>query len=259
MLQPVEEMIFDSNSSERYKNIFRHETKRKWITLLQTPFPLGFNDKIYHQGNISKMPDFDVFSLLDIRRRNRRSRGKRKNGNLKRKHKNKTFWTLTYLWKILKSGRHQMLSKISSLSIASLRKLDEEANKFYDGKHDLYHTALLTRCYTQHALRPYIDSEMNHIRHFIKIPFINKGIDFIDLPRIFRDNTVESSIPDYFENKEPPIICYKYNKPIRSTILNFNKLVDYLDIDTKSNRKAMNRNWSNQKANPALKTKAGNK
>ena len=29
--------------------------------------------------------------------------------------------------------------------------------------------------------------------------------------------------------------------------------------DFKSNRKAMNRNWSNQKANPALKTKAGNK
>ena len=28
---------------------------------------------------------------------------------------------------------------------------------------------------------------------------------------------------------------------------------------TKSNRKAMNGNWSNQKANPALKTKAGNK
>ena len=27
----------------------------------------------------------------------------------------------------------------------------------------------------------------------------------------------------------------------------------------KSNRKAMNRNWSNQMANPALKTKAGNK
>ena len=64
---------------------------------------------------------------------------------------------------------------------------------------------------------------MNHIRH---IPFINEGIDFIDLPTsIFRDNTVKSSIPDFFENTEPPIICYKYNKPIRSTIFNFNKLV----------------------------------
>ena len=27
----------------------------------------------------------------------------------------------------------------------------------------------------------------------------------------------------------------------------------------KSNRKAMNRNWHNQKANPPLKTKTGNK
>ena len=44
--------------------------------------------------------------------------------------------------------------------------------------------------------------------HFIKIQFINKGIDFIDLPVIARDNTVESSIPNYFENKELLIICY---------------------------------------------------
>ena len=38
-----------------------------------------------------------------------------KNGNLKRKHKNKTFWTLTDLWKILKSGRHQMISNFFHL------------------------------------------------------------------------------------------------------------------------------------------------
>ena len=69
------------------------------------------------------------------------------------------------------------------------------------------------------AVRPYIDSEINHIRHFIKIQFVNKGIEFINLPSIFKDKTVISSIPTYFENKESPIICYKYNKPIRSTVL----------------------------------------
>ena len=31
------------------------------------------------------------------------------------------------------------------------------------------------------------------------------------------------------------------------------------ELTDKINRKAMHRNWSNQKANPALKTKAGNK
>ena len=64
------------------------------------------------------------------------------------------------------------------------------------------------------------------------IPFINKGINFIDLPSIFKDRSVISSIPDYFKIKEPPIICYKYNKPIRNTIFNFNKLVSDLDIHT---------------------------
>ena len=45
-----------------------------------------------------------------------------------------------------------------------------------------YDAAILTRCYTQHALRPYIDSKIYHIRHFIKIQFVNKGIEFINLP-----------------------------------------------------------------------------
>ena len=41
-----------------------------------------------------------------------------------------------------------------------------------------------------------------------------------------------SSIPNYFYNSETPIICYKYNKPIRSTMFNFNKIVNDLDIDS---------------------------
>ena len=95
----------------------------------------------------------------------------------------------------------------------------------------MYETPLLTRCYTQHDLHPLIDSEINHKRHFIKIPFINKGIDFIDLPSIFQDKALTSSISDYYQNSEPPVICYKYNKPIRNIIFNFNKLVPDLDID----------------------------
>ena len=173
MVQPVEKIIHKSNSTERFKNILRHKHELKWIKL-QTSFPLGFNNNFYYEENISKMPDFEVCFLLDIKKRNKRSHGKRKNGNFKRKHK--TVLSLFYLIILLNSERHQILSKLVLLSISSLRKLDDEANKFYERKHDMYEAALLTRCYTQHALRPYIDSNINHIRHFIKIPFINKGI-----------------------------------------------------------------------------------
>ena len=60
---------------------------------------------------------------------------------------------------------------------------------------------------TLNMLFGYIDLEINHIRHFIKTQFVNKGIEFINLPSIFKDKSVISSIPTYFENKESPIIC----------------------------------------------------
>ena len=72
-------------------------------------------------------------------------------------------------------GRHSMLSYLSSLPISVLRSMATKAKKFYDRYNKLYDAALLIRCYTQHALRPVIDSKINHVRHFIKIPFINKG------------------------------------------------------------------------------------
>ena len=87
-----------------------------------------------------------------------------------------------------------------------------EANNFYDRDNKLCEAALLTRCYVQHFLSPYIDSEVNHKRHFNKIPFINKGMEFIDLHSIFKDNLVISSIPNFFNYSETPIICYKYKQ-----------------------------------------------
>ena len=84
-----------------------------------------------------------LFFLLDIKKRNKQSDGKSKNGNFKRKHK--IVLSLFDLNILLHSGRKQMLSKLASLSISSLRKLADEANKLYDRKHDLYEAALHTR------------------------------------------------------------------------------------------------------------------
>ena len=57
---------YDANLTSRFKIIKRHETKLKWIKLLHTLYPLGFNDKIYDEGNISKMPDFLCFFFVRV-------------------------------------------------------------------------------------------------------------------------------------------------------------------------------------------------
>ena len=113
LVQPVEKLIYDENSSVRFNTIKRFESELKWIKLLQSASPLGFNDNIYQEGNISKMPDFDVFSLLEIRKRNRSSHGKRQKGNDKRKRcaAQKSGTSLNNLSSELKEhGRHAMLS-----------------------------------------------------------------------------------------------------------------------------------------------------
>ena len=149
--------------------------------LLQSASPLGFNDNIYQEDNISKMPDFDVFSFLEIRKRKPRSHGKGQKGNDKRKRcaARRSGTSLNNLSsKFREHGRHAMLSFLSSLPIPVLRILDIEINRFYDRNHQMYEAAPLTRCYTQNALRPFTDAEINYQRHFIKIPFINKIVGF---------------------------------------------------------------------------------
>ena len=183
------------------------------------------------------MPDFwFFFSSLECKKRKSRSHGKRKNGNIKRKIcTEKRLNTSIKNLSIALNNRdcHGLFSFLGFLSISVLRNLELEANnKLYDRDNKLYKAALLARCCVQHFLSPYIDSEVNHKRHFIKIPFINKGMVFIGFHNIFKDNLVISSIPNYFNNSETPIICYKYNKPIRSTVFNFNKIVTDTDIDS---------------------------
>ena len=203
---------------------------------MQSPFPIGFNDNIYHEGNISKMPHFYGFFLLwnvknvkvDLMVNVEMATISAKVVLKTQKYFSKGSF---YSFKYIMVGM-AFFSFISFLSISVLRNLEKEANKLYDRANKLYKAPLVTRCYVQHFFSPYTDTEVNHKRHFIKIPFINKSMEFIDLHSIFKDNLINSSIPNYFNNSETPIICYKYNKPIRSNIFNSNKIVTDINIDS---------------------------
>ena len=69
------------------------------------------------------------------------------------------------------------LSRLVTLSISSLRNLDIEANKFKDRAHRLYDAAILTRCYTQHALWPYIDSKLIILGILSKFNLLTRGLN----------------------------------------------------------------------------------
>ena len=79
------------------------------------------------------MPDVDVYSLLDFRKRKSRYHGKRQIGYDKRKRcaTQKSNTSLNNLSSQLREqGRHAMLSFLNSLPFPVLHILDIEANRF---------------------------------------------------------------------------------------------------------------------------------
>ena len=42
------------------------------------------------------------------------------------------------------------------------------------------------------------------LKMFCEVQFVNKEIEFINLASLFKIKFVTSSVPTYFENKEPP-------------------------------------------------------
>ena len=68
---------------------------------------------------------------------------------------------------------------------------------------------------------PHLSSSTDAKTHFIKLDFINKGIDVVNLPSILRSKSVTETVPTYFKEKEPP---YTYTKTIASKIFNFSSV-----------------------------------
>jgi hypothetical protein len=181
------------------------------------------NDNILNVGNISKNKFINSFSLFSKRLRNKRSHGKRKNGNLRRKFKR--LLSLNDCYTLLQNGgKHKLLSALCSLSVSSLTHIDKECKFILLQSDPLYECACIIESYTDYYLKPFIESAHNKTRNRIKIEFCNKGLDLIDLPKIFNDKNVRRLIPPYFRNTESPLICYKYSKPVRSIVFNYNAI-----------------------------------
>ena len=71
----------------------------------------------------------------------------------------------------------------------------------------------------------------NEIRSFLNLKFVNKGIDDINFSNILHDETTCQKVSQYFQNRSPSVMSYKYSNTVAANILNFNATVRNIDID----------------------------
>ena len=67
-------------------------------------------------------------------------------------------------------------------------------------------------------------------KHFMKIKFLNKAVDAINLPVLLRSTSDTDKILVYFRDKEPPIVSYEYTSTIASKIFNFAPALSNLNV-----------------------------
>ena len=128
-ITPVEILSKKPGDSKNDMKKRRLSVELNWIKRLQTPYPLGLNDQIFQQGNISSVRShMNVFSLKPDVRRKRRSHGVRRNGLSRRKQRlNRSLYDLLRIAK--NNGRHEVLHALASIPVSRLKPILDEADR----------------------------------------------------------------------------------------------------------------------------------
>ena len=129
VIQPVEKIIFDPNSSTRLKNI---KLNLNGLNFCNHLFLSALMIIYTMKATFLKCQILMFFSVLECKKRKSRSHGKRKNDNIKRKictekRLNTSLKDLSLA--LTNHGWHSLFSFLSSLPISVLRNLELEANK----------------------------------------------------------------------------------------------------------------------------------
>ena len=120
-------------------------------------------------------------------------------------------------------GVHKINTKLFSISFPQLCCLQElalESTNFNYFSAEYRVTAIILDIASYRLFRPVrSDVPAEKPKHFMKISFLNKAVDAINLPALLRSTSVTDKIPVYFGDKEPPIVSYECTNTVGQQII----------------------------------------
>ena len=123
------------------------------------------------------------------------------------------------------------LFSISFPQLRSLQKLALESTNFDYSSAEYRVIAIILDIANYRLFRPVrSDVPAEKPKHFMKIKFLNKAVDAINLPALLRSTSVTDKIPVYFRDKEPPIVSYEYTSTVASKLFNFAPTLSNLNV-----------------------------
>ena len=247
VLSESDERIFTSEVEKtKAMDKIRFEKEKFWISTLQTAYPFGLNCRVKGVGDFN--PSQGVFQHFGGRRRRKRKHKKRKPKRLRTKHDFSLDFVIDKHRELAnKPGYiHFFKTFLYSVPRVDLQILLQgvENSPF---EIDVRLKDLIKMIANLRLFRP-VEINKSNDRDFYHLNFRDKGLDFINISAILRNKEVMNKIPIYSNDKEPPIIGYKFNKSIAGKLFNYKETLSEEGIDHfESNRLMCNCNNSHFK------------
>ena len=231
------ERIYHNSGSPSLSTPLRRERELFWIKKLGTSKPYGFNDQIEGVGTLSSTSckKTNVYTLFNKHQRRKRSHGKR-HYNKKAPQPESSIDALITLIDMIDQpeGVHKIKTHLFSMSLPQLSSLQEIAleSTNTDFSFAEYRVTSIILDISHYRLFKPVKSDVpaEKSKHFMKIKFLHKEIDAINLPQLLRSQSVMDKIPAYFKDKAPPVISYQYTKAVANKLFNFSSTLSNLDI-----------------------------
>ena len=229
--------IHHSSGSPSLSTPLRRERELFWINELGTAKPYGFNDQIKGVGTLSSTSckKTNAYTLFNKPQRWKRSHGKR-HYNKRAPQSESSIDALITLIDMIDQpeGVHIIKTHLFSMLLPQLSSPQEialESTNTYFSSAEYRVTSIILDISHYRLFKPVkIDVPAEKPKHFMKIKFLHKGIDAINLPQLLRSQSVMDKIPSYFKDKEPPIISYQYTNTVANKLFNFSSTLSNLDI-----------------------------
>ena len=233
----IVEKVYHSSENPTLLTSLPRRRELFWIKELGTAKPYGFNDQIKGVGTLSSISckKTNIYSLFNKQPRRERSHGKRRY-NKRAPQPDITMSTLVDLVDMIEKpeGVHKINTKLFSISFPQLRCLQELAleSTNFDYSSAEYRVIAIILDIANFRLFRSVRSDVpaENPKHFIKIKFLNKAVDAINLPALLRSTSVTNKIPVYFRDKEPPIVSYEYTSTVASKLFNFSPALSNLNV-----------------------------
>ena len=208
------EKIPDNGSEQELQNL-RRQKEFYWIKELRTIYPFGLNSRLDAGGQEVRSIN-TYFNKLTRYRDRRRGRG--------RGHD----WNIDDILDNIKAKLEHSIDQVTryccktfpqiprcKLKILAQHLLDNNVPEFIRNIAIKY----ITHCNNNTV----VEQKSKKLRPPLKLTFINKGIEMINLGRILHDPLIKNAFP--LEQSDSPMIVYKYTKPVRNKIVNYRQTV----------------------------------